>query len=209
MTTLRHSLIAREGWGILTVACLLAFFINTLHHFAFIIWLIPLVLFWFYRDPVRLISSEPLGILSPVDGEIVLSEKHPDPYLGRDAFLIRICMRLVDIYSIRSIIEGKIIQQWLVPEEDDADERSLAHAIQVQTDEGDDIVMVLRPGRFFKKLSCDAVIGQRIGQGHRCGFIPLGACIDIYIPEFCQLQVENNQHVSSGQTVLATLKHHV
>lgn len=103
--------------------------------------------------------------------------------------------------------EGKIIQQWLDPEEDD-DERSLAHAIQIKTDENDDIMIVLRPGRFLKKLSCDAVIGQRIGQGHRCGIIPFGSCVDVYVPVTSIIKVNVGETVDAGTSVLASLKHH-
>jgi phosphatidylserine decarboxylase len=162
---------------------------------------------WFYRDPYRALSSNPLGLLSPVNGTVILAEAHPDPFLGRDAFLFRISISLTDIYSIRSVTEGKIIQQWLDPEEDD-DDRSLAHAIQIKTDEDDDIMIVLRPGRFFKQLSCDAVIGQRIGQGHRCGIIPFGSCVDVYVPISSTIKSNVGDRVEAGTSLLASLKHH-
>ena len=162
---------------------------------------------WLYRDPHRALPSEPLGLVSPVNGTVILAEPHPDPFLGRDAFLFRVSISLTDIYSIRSVIEGKIIQQWLDPEDDD-DDRSLAHAIQIKTDEGDDIMIVLRPGRIFKKLSCDAVIGQRIGQGHRCGIIPFGSCVDIYVPVTSSIKASVGDRVDAGTSFLASLKHH-
>jgi len=116
-------------------------------------------------------------------------------------------MSLTDIYSIRSVTEGKIIQQWLDPE-NDCDDRSLAHAIQIKTDENDDIMIVLRPGRFFKQLSCDAVIGQRIGQGHRCGIIPFGSCVDVYVPADSLIKTKVGDSVEAGTSLLASLKHH-
>ena len=103
--------------------------------------------------------------------------------------------------------EGKIIQQWLDPEEDD-DDRSLAHAIQIKTDEGDDIIIVIRPGRFFKKLSCDAIIGERIGQGHRCGIIPFGSSVDVYVPPSSDIKVKVGEHVEAGISFLASLMRH-
>jgi len=207
MAVSRHPIIAKEGWRIIfllsLVVAVLQYFVG---HYAAILWCVPAALLWLYRDPYRALPSDPLGIVSPVNGEVILAEAHPDPFLGRDAFLFRISMSLTDIFSIRSVTEGKIVQQWLDPEDDD-DVRSLAHAIQIQTDEADDVMVVLRPGRFFKQLSCDAVIGQRIGQGHRCGIIPFGSCVDIYVPADSRIDVKEGDIVEAGTSLLASLKH--
>lgn len=208
MAVSRHPIIAKEGWSSILVSSIvvLALQLYVSEYFS-LLWLFPLLLAWLYRDPHRALPSDPLGLVSPVNGTIILAEQHPDPFLGRDAFLFRVSISLSDIYSIRSVTEGKIIQQWLDPEDDD-DDRSLAHAIQFQTDENDDVMVVLRPGRFFKKLSCDAVIGQRIGQGHRCGIIPFGACVDVYVPNESKILAKVGDDVVAGTTPLAVLKHH-
>lgn len=206
MAVSRHPIIAKEGWGIVFVlSVIIALLQHFVSHYIAVLWVIPVAMLWLYRDPHRTLPSEPLGLVSPVSGTIILAEEHPDPFLGRDAFLFRISISLTDIYSIRSVTEGKIIQQWLDPEDDD-DDRSLAHAIQIKTDEGDDIMIVLRPGRYFKKLSCDAVIGQRIGQGHRCGIIPFGSCVDVYVPVTSLIKANIGDHVEAGISFLASLK---
>lgn len=208
MAVSRHPIIAKEGWSlILFLSFIVAALQHYVSHYAAVLWCLPLILAWFYRDPHLALPSDPLGLVSPVNGTIIIAEAHPDPFLGRDAFLFRISMSLTDIYSIRSVTEGKIIQQWLDPEDSD-DDRSLAHAIQIKTDENDDIMIVLRPGRFFKKLSCDAVIGQRIGQGHRCGIIPFGSCVDVYVPATSKIKVSVGEYVEAGTSLLASLKHH-
>lgn len=208
MTISRHSIIAKEGWSLILVLCFIVAALQYfLGYYAVILWCIPLVLMWLYRDPHRNLPSEPLGLVSPVSGTIIYAEPRPDPFLGRDAFLFRISMSMLDIFSIRSVAEGKIIQQWLDPEDND-DERSLAHAIQIKTDEDDDVMVVLRPGRFFKKLSCDALIGQRIGQGHRCGIIPFGSCVDVYVPADSIINAKVGDSVTAGTSLLARLKRH-
>ncbi|MGD8811861.1 MAG: phosphatidylserine decarboxylase, partial [Thioalkalispiraceae bacterium] len=73
------------------------------------------------------------------------------------------------------------------------------------TDEKDDVIVVLRPGRVFKRLSCDANIGERVGQGHRCGIIPFGSVIDVYLPVTSHINVTIGQSVTSGETVLADI----
>lgn len=208
MAVSRHSIIAKEGWSIILFLCfIVALLQHYVSHYLAVLWCVPMLMAWFYRDPHRALPSDPLGLLSPVNGTVLIAEAHPDPFLGRDAFMFRISMSLTDIYSIRSVTEGKIIQQWLDPEDDD-DDRSLAHAIQIKTDENDDVMIVLRPGRFFKQLSCDAVIGQRIGQGHRCGIIPFGSCVDVYVPVSSSIKSRVGDQVEAGTTRLASLKHH-
>lgn len=208
MAVSRHSIIAKEGWSVILFLCfIVALLQHYVSHYLAVLWCVPMLMAWFYRDPHRALPSDPLGLLSPVNGTVLIAEAHPDPFLGRDAFMFRISMSLTDIYSIRSVTEGKIIQQWLDPEDDD-DDRSLAHAIQIKTDENDDVMIVLRPGRYFKQLSCDAVIGQRIGQGHRCGIIPFGSCVDVYVPVSSSIKSRVGDQVEAGTTRLASLKHH-
>ena len=208
MAISRHPIIAKEGWSIILLS---SFVVAVLQHYVSlylaVLWLVPTVFLWFYRDPYRPLPSDPLGLVSPVNGTVIVAEAHPDPFLGRDAFLFRISISLTDVFSIRSVTEGKIIQQWLDPEDAD-DDRSLAHAIQIKTDEDDDVMIVLRPGRFFKQLSCDAVIGQRIGQGHRCGIIPFGATVDVYVPVTSSISCSIGDRVKAGTTRLASLRHH-
>lgn len=208
MAVSRHPIIAKEGWSLILFS---SFIVAVLQHYVSpylaIFWCVPVLLAWFYRDPYRELPSDPLGLVSPVNGKVILAEPHPDPFLGRDAFLFRVSISLTDVYSIRSVTEGKIIQQWLDPEDTD-DDRSLAHAVQIKTDEDDDIMLVLRPGRFFKQLSCGAVIGQRVGQGHRCGIIPFGANVDIYVPSNSTIKVNVGDIVEAGTSRLASLRHH-
>ena len=207
MAVSSHTLIAAEGvpliFGGVVIAGILTFAYGV---YVIPLWLLVLLLVWLYRDPVRNVPSAPLGVISPVEGTITIAESHPDPYLGRDAQLIRIHMAPTSVYSIRGAIEGKIIQQWL--DQESEGEHDVSHAIQVQTDEHEDVVVVLRPGRVFKRLSCNANIGERIGQGHRCGIIPFGSEVDLYIPTNAQLNVKSGDRVISGESILAELPHH-
>lgn len=204
MAVSTHTLIAPEGLplivGVTVIIAVLNFIFGAM---ITPLWLLVLFCAWLYRDPIRQVPSLPLGIISPVEGVVIVSENHPDPYLGRDAQLISIQMAITSVYSLRSVIEGKIMQQWL--DQESESEHDVAHALHIQTDENDDVVVVLRPGRLFKRLSCNANIGERIGQGHRCGIIPFGAKIDVYLPLTASVNVSKDDIVVGGETVLAEL----
>ena len=202
-----HTLIAQEGIPVIFAGLLVAGVMSFAYGlYAVPVWLLVLWVVWLYRDPVRNVPSSPLGVISPVEGTISIAEPHPDPYLGRDAQLVRIHMSPTSVYSVRGAIEGKILQQWL--DQESESKHDIAHAIQIQTDEQDDLVVVLRPGRIFKRLNCEANIGERIGQGHRCGIIPFGSEVDVYVPANAQLNVAIGDKVVSGESILAELSPH-
>lgn len=207
MAVSTHTLIAPEGmpfvFGSIVVVGVLNF---TYGMVTTPLWFLVILLIWLYRDPLRKVPALPLGIISPVEGTVILAEKHPDPYLGRDAQLVRIEMSLTSVYSIRSAVEGKILQQWL--DQESEGEHDVAHALHIQTDENDDVVVVLRPGRLLRRLNCDANIGERIGQGHRCGIIPFGSVVDVYLPESSHLNVKVTDEVISGETIIADFAPH-
>lgn len=207
MSVTTHTLIAQEGVPIIFGSAVIAGILSFAYGAVIApVWLLVLFLVWLYRDPVRKVPSSPLGVISPVEGTISVAEPHPDPYLGRDAKLVRIHMALTSVYSIRGVVEGKIIQQWL--DQESEGKHDIAHAIQIRTDEDDDVIVVLRPGRIFKRLSCEANIGERVGQGHRCGIIPFGSEVDVYLPANANLNVAPGDKVTSGETILAELLAH-
>ena len=151
MAVSTHTLIAPEGMPFVFGSIVVVGILNIAYGIvATPLWVVVILFIWLYRDPLRKVPAAPLGIISPVEGKITFAEKHPDPYLGRDAQLIRIEMSLTSVYSIRSVVEGKILQQWL--DQESEGKHDIAHALQIQTDEKDDIVVVLRPGRLLKRL---------------------------------------------------------
>ena len=88
--------------------------------------------------------------------------------------------------------------------------RQCAHADKaswIQTDEHDDIVLVVREGSLLGQRPCNAGIGQRVGQGRRCGPRRLARVIDLYIPAKSRVEVELGSRVRAGNDVLATMVH--
>ncbi len=165
-----------------------------------------LVFAWLYRDPRRTVPSSPLGIISPVDGTITHIDTVFDPFLKRDALCISVRMHWHGVYALRSVTEGKVMQHWL-HHPDNQDQRHLQHAIWIQTDEGDDVVISLHAGGRFRRMHCYSNAGERIGQGKRCGFIPFGTRIDIYLPTRARTVRQVGENVTGGSELIAELVH--
>ncbi len=115
-------------------------------------------------------------------------------------------MSSLDVYSLRSPVEGKVMEQWSEKCKEENGQRKFA--FWIRTDEGDDIVTVfrLRPcASFCFRIYIQS--GERLGQGQRCGFLYFGGTVDVFIPANSKLEVEPGQSITSGEDILASLVH--
>lgn len=165
-------------------------------------WGLSLLILVIFRDPERDIPSQPMAVVSPADGRITAVTATRDPYLDRDSIRVTLQMNPYGVFTTRSPVEGKVLQPPSLP----VDAR-MPHGVWLQTDEGDDVVMVMMRGRLHTAPRCYIRIGERVGQGKRCGFVHLGGQIDVYLPERSRLDVTVGDWVRSGSDVIATLSH--
>ncbi len=207
MSVSRHTIIAPEGWRYIG----LLFFASVatqlfLHSWAIILWLLFFTSLYFFRDPLRKSPAAPLAIVSPVHGTVIDVAVKQDLLLNREANFIRIAMPFYTIFSVRSITEGKVMNQWRQIQ--DANNKTCpCFAIWIQTDEQDDVLLVLRPGRWFRQITSYFITGERVGQGHRMGYILFGAVIDVFISKSSAIEVEKGSKVIAGTDILAQLVH--
>ena len=171
--------------------------------------LLAAVALYFSRDPVRAIPPLPLAVVAPVDGVVTDIVECEDPYLQRQAVRIRVQMGLTDVFTLRSPIEGKVRQQWLGTWSDrgQGGPCGQTHAGWIQTDEEDDVVLVVSHLSWLHRLHCTIQAGERIGQGQRCGFIRFGAPVLVYMPSNSKVQVAVGQRLTAGTDPLAELVH--
>jgi phosphatidylserine decarboxylase len=214
MLTYRYPLIAREGWLWIAIAILLATLVYVLDQWASLpLWLLVLGLLYLYRDPVRKIPAAPLAVVSPVDGKVISVGPVRDGFLDRQALCVSIRMGFFSVYSVHSPMEGKVMQQWL------GVARNIEHGVGggkrppgcyaqwIQSDEEDDVLLVIDAVPLMPRPRCYAQTGERIGQGQRCGFIPLGTQVDILLPEKSRIEVSVGDTVLAGSAIMATLVH--
>ncbi len=207
MQSNRYPLIAREACPILFVllglTVLAQFFAGPP---AFIFSLIILfITIYLFRDPNRVIPPQPLAVVSPVHGIVTLVEEAEEIRLHARAKRIQITMHIGDIYSLRSPIEGKVIEQWCSSPDEKESRRHFD--FYIQTDEGDNIVTAIRLRDIIRRFHVYLHSGERVGQGQRCGYLYFGGLIDVFIPIESKVQVEVGQYVCSGSTVLAQIIH--
>ena len=200
----RHPYFSRAGWIPFAVCAAGGIMVARTLGWAWSVpfWLGCAVIVYLFRDPRRDIPSSPLAVVSPADGVVDSIEEVSDPYLDRQALLLVINMNHTGVYSTRSPVEGKVLEP-----RNSADGANRPHGVWLQTDEGDDVVMVMNKGRLNNEPRCYIRYGERIGQGMRCGFVHLGGQVDIYLPEASRAVVSAGDWVRGGADVIANLIH--
>jgi phosphatidylserine decarboxylase len=146
------------------------------------------------------VPAVPLAIVCPADGRILSISMTHDPYLDRPAIRIVIQMNPYGVFSTRSPVEGKVLDPPNIPP-------GVPHGVWLRTNEGDDVVLVMNRGRLHSTPRCYVRIGDRVGQGQRCGFIHLGGQVDLYLPESSRTHVTAGDWVRGGSDVIAKLIH--
>ncbi|GMR07971.1 MAG: phosphatidylserine decarboxylase [Gammaproteobacteria bacterium] len=212
-----QSLIAREGLPYCALALIisLAFFFTVGPLWSIPFWLVLAMFCYLFRDPVRDIPADPLAVVCPADGIVSGIENAHDYFLDRQAIRICINMNKTGAYTTRSPVEGKVIDRWF-PTVETSGQHDIPHhgkctdirfAQWVKTDEDDDVILCMSGGSSIIRPSCYVQSGERIGQGHRCGFIPFGATINVVVPENTRIEVTAGQKVAAGSDVIAHFIH--
>jgi len=218
--------IAREGWVFILFALVCAWVVHMSagRFYAIPVWLLAVLLIYMFRDPNRVIPPIPLAVVSPVDGRIKSIDNIADPYLDRTATAISMRMNLSGPFVIRSPMEGKVMNQWLGAEISREQAHNLDggtnpagygsntktrhyYAIWIQSDEGDDVVLILKRSMIGFRPRFYVHAGERVGQGQRCGFVTFGCKVLVFVPENSRKEIMPDNPVSAGSGVIATLIH--
>jgi phosphatidylserine decarboxylase len=198
----RYPLIAKEGlvpvFASVAIAVLVMQSAGIYPSLAF--WAFSLLLLLIFRDPDRDIPAVPLAIVCPADGRVTSVCLTHDPYLDRPAIRMAIQMNTYGVFTTRSPVDGKVLDPPNIPP-------GVPHGVWLRTNEGDDIVLVMNRGRLHSTPRCYVRIGERVGQGQRCGFIHLGGQVELFLPETSRTLSTAGDWVRGGSDVIAKLIH--
>lgn len=162
---------------------------------------------YLYRSPDRDVPAVPLGVVSPADAHVRTAATCHDPFLNRDSVCITLEMGVLDAYSIRSPVEGKVMQRWhRAPGSDrEGEAEDFNYAVWIQTDESDDVVLVMTRHSSWRAPHCYVHSGERVGQGQRCGMIRFGSQVQLFLPASTRVEIQSGGRVHAGADVVGTL----
>ncbi|MGI9238933.1 MAG: hypothetical protein ACR2QZ_16155 [Woeseiaceae bacterium] len=173
--------------------------------FALVPAILIVLMYLLFRDPQRDVPSVALGLVSPVDGDVVLVESTDKCVVQGEAYRIRIRVNSFGTYTARSPMEGKVMNLHSSTEGVGPD--CPANALWLRNDEGDSVVLQFHGYRLGLAPRSFIKIGERVGQGHRCAYLRLARFADIYMPVDGKVLVKEGQQVTAGADLVGTVPH--
>ena len=177
----RNPFVAGEGIPLLVLTLVLGWLAYRYLHIAWVgvAALVLVLLVLVFRDPRRSIPAAPLGVVSPVDGRVTEIERVNAGVLGREVHRIVIRINSLGTYTARCPVEGHIND---LRATDSPAREHPSGALWVQTDEGDNVLLMFRGYRFGLPPRSIVRFGERLGQGARCAYLRLTRVAEVQIP---------------------------
>ena len=174
--------------------------------------LLTIWVYYFFRDPERIIIEDDNYLVSPADGEVIKVEEVDGPRevgLENKKFnKISIFMNVFDCHVNRTPCSGIVEEilykpgKFLNASFDKASEDNERNYYKIKNKNGDDIIVVQIAGLIARRIVCETDKNQELNQGDRIGMIRFGSRADVYYENYSPL-VKVGQKTISGETLLA------
>ncbi len=208
-----HKLILAALATLIVLALSAHFFLeNELHKkilvSVFIIFFI--LILQFFRNPKRSFQLNDQNVLSPVDGKVVVIEEVFDKeYFNEKRLQISVFMSPINVHVTRYPVSGKIVYskyhpgKYLVAWHPKSSEENERTTVVVKNSVFGDILHKQIAGALAKRIVNYAVVGESAVQADDSGFIKFGSRVDVLLPLDAKVNVQLNQKVKGGITILA------
>ena len=202
-----------EGYKFITIAGLITILFYTFSDFLGLIGLILTIwVYYFFRDPERVVIDDDNYLVSPADGEIIKVEVVDGPKelsLENKKFnKISVFMNVFDCHVNRTPCSGKIEEILYKPGKffnaslDKASEDNERNYFRIKDTQNNEVIVVQIAGLVARRIVSEANKDQELKQGDRIGMIRFGSRADIYYENYDPL-VKVGQRAISGETLLA------
>ena len=202
-----------EGYKFLVISGIITILFYTFSDFLGLIGLVLTIwVYYFFRDPERVIIDDDNYLVSPADGEIIKVEEVDGPKelgLENKRFQkISVFMNVFDCHVNRTPCGGKIEEilykpgKFLNASLDKASEDNERNYFKIKDNQNNDIVVVQIAGLVARRIVCESNKDQQLKQGDRIGMIRFGSRADVYYENYQPL-VKIGQKAISGETLLA------
>ena len=202
-----------EGYKFLVIAGIITIVFYIFSNFLGLIGLVLTIwVYYFFRDPERVIIDNDNYLVSPADGEVIKVEEVDGPKelgLENKKFKkISVFMNVFDCHVNRTPCAGKIEEILYKPGKfvnaslDKASEDNERKYFKIKDPHNNDVIVVQIAGLVARRIVCESNKDQELKQGDRIGMIRFGSRADIYYENYEPL-VKVGQKAISGETLLA------
>jgi phosphatidylserine decarboxylase len=162
--------------------------------------------FYFFRDPERVIPSEAGAVVSPADGRVLVVTDEEN--LRRPGKRISIFLAIWNVHVNRAPAAGKITKlnyrpgKFLAAMRERASLENEQNVISLSTDAGE-LVFKQIAGLIARRVVCWKKEGDVVARGERIGLVRFGSRVDLWVPSDAQILVRVGENVKGGSSVVA------
>ena len=207
--------IHKEGYKFLAISILITFIVLLFSKFlGFILILITVWVYYFFRDPERFSINDESYLVSPADGLITdISEKSGPEELRLENTTytkVSIFMNVFNCHVNRVPTSCKIEEIYYKPgkflnasldKASEENERNYFNIIENKTNEP--IVVVQIAGLVARRIVTQVEKKETLKQGQRLGMIRFGSRVDVYYTQR-KTMVKVGQNVIAGESIIAS-----
>lgn len=164
----------------------------------------------FFRVPARTFTFDENKIIAPADGKVVVIEEAVDEEYFKDKRLqISIFMSPLNVHRNIYPVSGKVVYskyhkgKYLVAWDPKSSTDNERHSVVLNTSKGELLVKQIA-GAVARRICNYAVVDKEVKQNDELGFIKFGSRVDILLPPGTKVEVELNQVVKNGVSVIAS-----
>ncbi len=167
---------------------------------------------YFFRDPDRVVTTQPDAVVSPADGKVVFAGfADNSPFAEGRCRKIGIFMSVFNVH-VNRIPYGGVVKQiryqpgkFIAVNLEKAASQNEHNAVLIETEAGQQISMVQIAGLIARRIICGVQPHDAVNRGERFGMICFGSRVDVYLPEDAQVDVRVGEKVKAGASILGRL----
>src|SRR5438477_9041987 len=167
---------------------------------------LALFIFSFFRDPERVIPSEPGAVVSPGDGRVVVVTDEENA--GRPGKRVSIFLAVWNVHVNRAPATGTITKleyrpgKFLAAMRERASVENEQNVFTLSTEAGEMVFMQIA-GLIARRVVTWKKPGERVARGERIGLVRFGSRVDVWLPKEAEIVVKLGENVKGGSSVLA------
>ena len=203
----------KEGYKFLAISIIITFIVWLFSNFlTFIMLLITVWVYYFFRDPDRVAINDNSYLVSPADGLVTdISEINGPEELrleNNKYTRISIFMNVFNCHVNRTPIEGKVEEIFYKPGKffnaslDKASKENERNYYKILSIKGEEIIIVQIAGLIARRIICEVSKDQNLKQGDRIGMIRFGSRVDLFVKNK-KILTKIGQNVVAGESLLA------
>lgn len=165
----------------------------------------------FFRDPERVVPSDPNVVVAPADGTVMdIVEVNEDEVLKTTTCRVGIFLSIFDVHTNRVPIDGSVVYRqhrpglFLDARRPDCSDKNQSVTWAFENPR---VTIVVRQitGAIARRIVGWAKVGDELKKGERFGMIRFGSRTEVYLPLNAEVLVKTGDHVLGGLTIIARL----